>query len=135
MITVTGTTELKVKLDKLANKTLKQAIRKTAKENCKVVQEEAKNTTPQDTGLLARSIKVRTIPRSRVYVGSRVTIRIAGETKTNMGYGAFQEYGFTTKNGRKIEGKHFLKNAALTVSKQVLSNMTNDIQKAIKEIN
>ena len=51
-----------------------------------------------------------------------------------MFYGSFQEYGYTTVNGRKIAGKHFMKTAANNVGSRALNQTAIDIKAGIEGV-
>jgi HK97 gp10 family phage protein len=101
-VIVTGSEELNRKLADLKGSKAKQAIRKASREALRPVAAAAKANAPRRTGLLAQSIKVRALKRSRVRVGSQVTAN--GANKKFNGrqfYGGFQEYGW--KAGRRAK--------------------------------
>ena len=112
-IAITGDKELNRKLKKLG-KDSKKAVKKATKPALKPVMEESRNLAPVKTGALRRSIKVRALKRSRVWVGSRVTTALG--KGQNQFYGAFQEYG--TKRG--ITPKLFMTRAAERKRQQAL---------------
>lgn len=84
---LTGSAELNAKLATLKSAKAKQAIRKASRAALRPVAAEAKSNAPRRTGQLAKSVKVRSLRRSRSRVGSQVT---ASGTL----YGAPQEYGW-----------------------------------------
>jgi HK97 gp10 family phage protein len=72
-----------------AQKEVRKAVRRGSRAGAKIVQAEAKRNAPVDTGALVAGIKVRSIKRSRRYIGTNCTIRVKGGVK----YAGFQEYG------------------------------------------
>ncbi len=135
---IQGDRALIQKLGDLKDKHSKDAVRKATREACKqVLQPACKSEAPVDTGTLKRSIKTRAMKRKVGQIGHAVKVEMKGETKANMFYAAFQEYGWTTVNGRKIPGKHFLRKAteekgeaALNMSVKLIDQ---HIQSSMKE--
>jgi len=70
--TLKGYKKLDKKLEKLASKDRKKAMRKGARASAKIVQKKAKQLAPKASGELRKSIKVRSLKRSRRWVGARV---------------------------------------------------------------
>lgn len=130
---MSGDKELISKLDNLGKKELGKVVRQATRKSSKIVQTETKNLVPVESGDLKKAIKVRSMKRKKGYQGSRTTCLFAGKQKSNMFYGSFQEYGFTTVNGRKIEGKHFMKQAANNVGKRALDNTVEEIRQGINK--
>lgn len=97
MIDLSGDKKLKAKLDKMANKDIKAAIRKGTRAGCKILQLEAKEKAPKKTGQLKRNIRVRALPRSRKRFGTQVKL-------TNVPYAGPLEYG--TKKLEALEFMH-----------------------------
>ncbi|QDV24383.1 HK97 gp10 family phage protein [Aureliella helgolandensis] len=83
---VTGSATLNAKLNALKSGKAKTLIRRASRVALKPVQEEAKRLAPVRSGRLRRSIKVRSMARSRRQIGSRVT---------------------TNKNDRQFNGRFF----------------------------
>lgn len=129
--TIKGDKELIRKLDKLAKKDIKKAIRKGSRAGAKVVQREAKSIAPKDSGQLAKSIKVRSLKRSRSTIGTTASNAFRG---TEQFYGAFQEYGYTSRGGNKIEGKGFMKQASDNVGEKALRVMIDEMKQVIQDI-
>ena len=98
---VTGVPELDAKLKELKGPKAKEAVRKSTREALRPVADQVKATAPRRTGRLSRSVKVRSLKRSRVRVGSRVTVSgTASNFKGRGFYGGFIEFGW--KAGRRV---------------------------------
>lgn len=133
MISLNGDKALVSKLDSLDKKDLSKVVRQATRKNSKIVQTETKNLAPVESGMLKKAVKVRSMKRQKGYVGSKTTVLFAGKTKSNMFYGAFQEFGYTTVNGRKIAGKHFMKQASSNVGPRALASTMLDIKSGINK--
>jgi HK97 gp10 family phage protein len=132
-ITIRGLGKLTRQLRKLEPKNARKAIRKAARAAAKPVQIKAKDLAPVDTGLLRKEIKVRAVKRSRQRIGVRVTIgnrNFVGDTF----YGGFQEFGWTTVNGRRVPGKHFLEAAADDNKSRVREIFKRELAIQIREL-
>lgn len=131
---LTGDKELIKKLSSLEKRDAKAAIRKGTRAGSKEITQEAKAMAPVETGKLKQAIKTRAAKRlKRGSVGTVTTVQMQGKTKGNMYYGAFQEYGWTAVNGRKIQGKHFLKNAAEKAGPQALNTAVTIMKSEIEK--
>ena len=129
-----GDKKLIAKFQSLEKKDAKAAARKGTRAGTKIVTAEAKVLSPVDTGTLKNAIKTRSAGRLKDgAVGTITTIAMKGKTKSNWYYGAFQEYGWTTVNGRKIAGKHFMKEAADQKGPQALDAALNVIRTEIEK--
>jgi HK97 gp10 family phage protein len=71
-IKIIGDKEISRKLKELSRKDRKKAIRIGSRKGAKVVQKKAKKNVPKDTGELRKSIKVRSLKRSRRWTGAKV---------------------------------------------------------------
>lgn len=91
----------------LIPKRVKRGIRKGSRAGCKIVQAYAKTQVPVVTGLLRSEIKIRSLRRSRRFIGTQVTIRVAGGKAY---YGSFVELGT-----KKMAPRGFLKKSAPAV--------------------
>lgn len=118
-ITLSGDKKLKRKLKGLRTK-IKGAVRKGSRAGAKIIQQEAKNNAPKDTGKLKKAIKVRALPRSRVYIGAQVIIQ-------NTPYAGPVEYGT-----EKMEATEFYKRAVDTVGDIALEQTANIIAQEIR---
>jgi len=96
-------------LKRLPAKDVKAAARVGCREAAKIFTEAAKKTAPEDTGHLKRHIKTRAMKRK----GRAGRKGVGMESRLEFGsfYGAFQEWGWKTRGGRKIEGQLFMTEA------------------------
>lgn len=100
-IVLTGDKELNRKLALLKSSKAKLAIRKASRIALRPVVDEARANAPKKTGRLKRSIKLRSIKRSRSRVGSRVTSSGTDNNfKGRTFYGGFLEFGW--RAGRRV---------------------------------
>jgi HK97 gp10 family phage protein len=82
----------------------KSAIRKASREALKPVVAEAKANAPVRSGALRRSIRLRSITRSRSRIGARVTTSAKDNAfKGRTYYGGFLEYGW--KAGKRVRNE------------------------------
>lgn len=144
-------------LDDLPKVVRSDAIRRVARGAAKIVQKKAKANAPKDTGTLRRSIRVRSMKRSRVRVGARVVSLKLGKRY----YSVMQEYGWnrgggTTKRWKKaaklignrlalrlsvanrdVRGKFFFRDAMKSTqdeaSKYMVDNASKEIDKAMQK--
>lgn len=94
---LTGSESLNRKLESLTSAQSKAAIRKAARPALKPTLAAAKANAPKKTGRLQRSIKIRSIKRSRSRVGARVTTsKTDNQFSGRTFYAAFQEWGWKT---------------------------------------
>lgn len=112
-MTVTGDRKLNRKLKKLTGKEQKKVVKKAAKAALKPVLKETRDKAPKRTGLTRKSIKNKMLPRSRRFIGARIT------TGGGKGWAPFMEFGtkprFHKNTGKavgKIEPRKFMKRAA-----------------------
>lgn len=145
-INLEGDRVLQAKLRGLTDSQAKKAIVGACREAIKVIQSEARTLAPKRTGALRRSIKVRSIARSRKRIGVRVTTSktdnmYAGKTF----YAAFQEFGWKTgsrrgnktekaRPRRQIQGIEFMRKAAQTKSGAALEIFKLKIDDYIKKV-
>lgn len=142
-----------------ARKTLKTAIRKGSRAGLRPVLDSAKKNAPKKTGHLRKHIVLRALPRSRVRIGSKVSMAFVPpvdkkqQGKENQFYGRFQEGGWQwkpnrrqrgyqanrkerrkiTPNGRNIAPKNFIKNAYSSKGKPGLAIAVEVAGKVIKD--
>jgi len=106
IMVITGDDELNKKLKLLAGKDAKKVVRKALRPALKPVLQEARGGAPTKSGQLKKNIKIKSIARSRTYIGARVTSGL-GKAKSgneNSGkafYGAFLEFGTKVRRNRK----------------------------------
>lgn len=131
---ITGDVKLNRILAKLTSKQAKAAIRKASRAALKPVLQQARANAKsfKDTGLLGRSIKIRSIKRSRSAIGSRVTV--STETgKFDKFYAAFQEYGWKA-GPTKVAGQNYMKDAATTKQPEVIRIYSNKIKNIVFQL-
>lgn len=128
---VKGDQEVIKMLKKLDPKNAKQAIRKGTREGAKVVQQKAKQLAPEKTGTLKKNIKVRAIPRnSQGAIGS---MAVSEFRNTEGFYGHFQEFGWKTKSGRTVPGKHFMQQAGEEMESAAIQKTQEEIKNWINK--
>ena len=94
-ILLIGESELRKKLAGLTDRESKAVIRGASREALKPIQRMAQDLAPRRTGRLRRSIRVRSLTRSRKRIGARVTISNKDTQFTcRTFYVAFQEFGW-----------------------------------------
>jgi HK97 gp10 family phage protein len=145
IIVITGDDELNKKLKLLAGKDAKKVVRKSLRPALKPVLQEARGAAPTKSGQLKKNIKIKSIARSRTYIGARVTSGL-GKAKSgneNSGvayYGSFLEYGTkprTTKSGAnrgKVKPIRFMLRAAEKKREHALRIYRAGIAAGLKEI-
>lgn len=121
-VILTGSDAINRKLAMLTTQQAKEAIRKAARPALQPTLALARSLAPKNKGRLARSIKIRSIRRSRKGVGMRVTTskwdnQFTGKTF----YGAFQEWGW--KTGAR-------KNALDRTSRRIARQLRSESRKA-----
>lgn len=99
---VEGSKELIAKLNALKKTDAKAAIRKGTRAGAKIVQAAAKELAPVDTGKMRDAIKVRSLPRSRVWTGTDVKLDNADT----------YYYSFVELGTKRSKATGFLKDAA-----------------------
>lgn len=140
-ILLIGNSELKQKLAGLTDKESKAVIRGAARESLKPIQRMAQDLAPRKTGRLRRSIRIRSLTRSRKRIGARITMSKKDTQYTGRTfYGAFQEFGWrpgkrlsrsSAKEGAidqrpRVKPREFLRRAAKS-SAQTAVNLFNSI--------
>jgi HK97 gp10 family phage protein len=142
-----GESELRKKLEGLTDKESKAVIRGAAREALKPIQRMAQDLAPRKTGRLRRSIRIRSLTRSRKRIGARITIsnkdtQFTGRTF----YGAFQEFGWrpgkrlarsssagATDQRPRVPPKEFLKRAARSASSTAVNLFNSIVSKHIQK--
>lgn len=117
-VILTGDKELDRKLLALKTTKMKAAVRKGTRAGAKLVQADAKQRFPRDTGAAARSLKVRALPRSRRWVGHQVTTKVF--------YAGHVEYG--TKH---IVAREKLKESAKLMRDRAVAVAIHEIRWAV----
>lgn len=97
-----GEAEVKQALGRL-KKATRAGIRKGTRAGARIVQAVAKALAPKVSGAMARTIKVRALPRSRKWIGTMA--RLVNDAAVY--YGGFVNYGT-----RRIKARRFLNQAA-----------------------
>ena len=142
-VVITGDKAVNRMLEQLAGAQQKKVVRKAARESIKTLLPTVRRNAPEDTGALRRSFVVRAIERSRKRIGARITNRKGHLFKSKTFYGGFQEWGWRVgkrrKKGevddrRKIPGKFFLKKAADSKRRSILTLYQNHIRQGVEGI-
>lgn len=100
-IVVTGDAEVNRQLSVLTGPEQKKAIRKASRVSLKPMAVAMRSAAPRRTGRLSRAVKVRAMARSRVRVGSKVSV--TGNATSFAGkafYGGFLEWGW--RAGKRV---------------------------------
>ncbi|WP_425399659.1 HK97-gp10 family putative phage morphogenesis protein [Aeoliella sp.] len=118
-----GDKKLIKKLEKLAAAEQKKAIRKASRAGNKILLQASKKEAKKskDTGAFLKSLKVRSIPRSRVWVGTKVV-------SVGLRYSSMLELG--TKN---TGAKEHLTDAAKANDDKALKKATEIIKEEIEK--
>lgn len=124
-IEIRGDRELARKFDRLSKTSQKKtALRKGARAAAKIIQKEAKQLAPKDTGLLRNSIKVRSLKRSRVWVGARVISKFKDEQGAYYGWAVHQlnvEFMFDAQKRMEAASLREFKTVAMKEISKLLS--------------
>ena len=130
----TGFILLDRKLKKLPSKQQKTAFRKSARPALKPLQQQAKSNAKEDkqSGTTGRSIKVRSMKRSRSRVGAKVTSE--GKSFDGKFYAKFHELSWKAgKSRRKIKGNQPMKRAVKTKKRTVIRKYKENLKQNIKQ--
>ena len=134
-----GTGKLAKKLEGLTSNETKAVIRGGCREALKPIQQQAKSDAPRDTGGLVKQIKIRSLKRSRVKIGARVTIQsevgkhrysfvVLGKKKAMKGFSRLlRVFGIRT-------GENFFKKAARKRSRESIKIFASVMDKHIKKV-
>ena len=127
LMLVTGDKRLNRKLRKLTTGQQKKAFRKAARPAMKPMQGTVKKRVEQEfdgTGDLRKSVKIRSLPRSRSRVGVRVS--------TSIGHAPAQEFGWKAgKARRQIKGRGFMKQSAEKKRRAVMDDYLQRLNREI----
>ncbi|WP_254513848.1 HK97 gp10 family phage protein [Anatilimnocola floriformis] len=132
-VVIRGAREFEIKLGKLG-KNAKKFLRKGTRKAAKLIQTKTKQNLeereqpPDDSGDLERGVKVKALKRKRGRVGHRVTSTLPKGKQYNMA----QEYGWTTKSGRKMPGKRHMRDAGETEEQAALDAVNESLDDAIR---
>lgn len=119
-------------------------ITKGVRKSVNIVLKEAKRKAPKRTGTLRRGLVIKPEKSKK---GKKVYRVIPKETVTEFVkitkngdryyYPASQEYGFTTVNGGRVEGKYYMADALTEKHNEVIETMVaiigDEIEKALAE--
>lgn len=95
-----------------------------------LVADETRLYAPVDTGMLKASIASVVISVDRM----EVVIEITAVNKQGRPYPLFQEYGWRTKDGTKIEGRFFLHGALANTQEECIRIIKKAIEDATSEV-
>ncbi len=122
---VLGAKEVQHVFETLEPKLQRRALRTVFRRLGNIAKDEAARGAPVKTGMLKRSLKVRSIKRNR---GGRVGVNVISSFKGgNQYYGTFLEYGTkdrVTKSGRRtgrVVAKRWMESAFERKASQMLS--------------
>lgn len=108
---VTGLDAIDRKLRGLPNSLGKRVVTKAMRKESGLMRSKVRANAPKMTGLLKRQIKSRQL-KSRKSIAFEVYIAWKGIVYFADGfYPAFQEYGWETPGGGRVEGKRYMKEA------------------------
>ena len=112
-LSIEGFAELQKRLNDLPKKLRNGAIRKGTRAGAKILQAKLKEATPKRTGAAAKAIKVRSLKRSRRYVGA--TVRFERPKGAKILYIAVVNYG---SKKRRITGQRFANDATSAAAQE-----------------
>ncbi len=135
---LTGDKKLNRRLNRLKLNLGKKIARKAGRKALRPVRDQARKDSPKKTGTLRKSIKIRSIKRSRFKFGARVTTgNRSGNFSGKAFYGGFINYGWTPgkrgsgKRGKPVKGTRFLNNAAEKKKRAALAIYKIEIRSGI----
>lgn len=88
---IQGSEELLRQFQNMEKKVANQAMRKACKAGIQIIAQKARQLVPHRTGALEASMKIRSIPRSRRWVGSRLISALP--------YTSYEELGTSHSKG------------------------------------
>lgn len=134
-VKIHGAEELKAKLLTLTKGEMRKVLTDGAKDAMSHVQRRAKALAPKDRGTIRRSIRLRTIKRSRVRVGARVTIAKNDNAYAQRGrwYGGFVELGHK-KGSAIVTPKEFMRRALKESKMVVVSSFGGYVRIRIRKL-
>lgn len=145
-LVVTGHKQIDAKLASLPVTMQKRALRPVMRSGAKTIQRGAKRYAPKDSGRLKRSIKVRSLKRSRKRIGVGIS---AGSEFAGGGelpwYAVFVEFGVQddgatnrkTKGGKnrgRIQPKPFLRRAMRENEPAIRRNFARKLDDEIRKL-
>ena len=139
---VDGLNQLMKDIQKLERMPQKQ-ITKGARKGANVILKDARARAPKRTGVMRKGIYLKAEKSRRGKKVFQITFRSNPEfvkitsDSTRYFYPASQEFGFRTRDGGKVEGKHFLTEAMQTRQAEAAAVMVEtigeEIEKALSE--
>lgn len=126
-VIITGVDEIDRKLSRFEQSVQKKAIRKATREAAKVILEDARQRVPVDTGALRKSLRVRSLKRSRVRQGHQVMTG-EGFFKGDTFYGGFVEYGT-----KRMVAREYMKKAMVAKESDTVQKFRTELSAAIEE--
>jgi HK97 gp10 family phage protein len=148
-IILIGSGELRQKLQGLTDKESKAVIRGATREALKPIQRSAQDLAPKKTGRLRRSIRIRSLTRTKKKIGSRITISKKDNQYTGRTfYGAFQEFGWkpgkrltmkaaiagATRDSQKVPPKEFMRRSAKNGARDAVTLFNSIVSKHIQKV-
>lgn len=143
--TVQGLNKLMKDIRKLENMPQKQ-ITKGARRGANIILHEARARAPKRTGKMAKKLTLKAERSKRGKKVFQITFQKVdrfpesvkiGKDGTRYYYPASQNFGFKTRNGGYVEGKHFLEGAMQAKSNEAAETMVQiigeEIEKALSE--
>jgi HK97 gp10 family phage protein len=124
---VIGGRELIAKMDALQKKDVFAAIRKGTRTGCKMLADKVRSMTPQRTGTLSQSVKVRALKRKKGVIGHQVVVAVKRD-RAYVNYSGFVEFGLTH---RVYQGRHFTKRAVRGTDKEALATVIDALVEEI----
>lgn len=109
--TLTGDKELDRALKDFLPKYQKKALRPGLRAAAKIVAKDLEALTPEETGLLVLSIRVKAAARSRTRFGTNILIGSDDISEYSPFYALFVEFGHVARDGSMVEPKPFARPA------------------------
>lgn len=116
-------------------KALTQATKKAAN----IVRNQAKTDAPKETGLLKRSLKLKSEKRKtgkkvyRIGFFAEGLVKFSSTGKRSF-YPASQEYGWIDRNGRHHPGKRFFRNAVDSNRRLIEETIVRELINSLREV-
>lgn len=131
---VSGPKAIAKAFEQLPGKLAKKVIRQSLRKGANTVLAEMKSLAPKDTGAGRKSVRVRTSkgPRGSKRKNTIAFAVLAGEALGPTWYMSLQDLGWTTRDGRKIKGKHFGRRAMRAKDRTVQEQIAVDILEGIE---
>ena len=128
---ITGLSDLGRNLKALEEKVQGQVLRRAVEAGAQPVLESAKSNAPVDTGQLRDSLEITTSLKEGTAVASVGTGEkdYQGETF----YASFVEYGHTTKQGKHVPPKPFLRPAFDSNKERSMGIIVDELKRGIEQ--